>query len=71
MERYSSSSQQTDVDEGYWNVTVAGSVDEIESELQTYQDQMVWLDHLFSVPSSRTQVIAKASGIRVLFPDYY
>lgn len=63
VERFSSSSRQTDVDEGYWNITVDGSVEEIESELQTCQDQMVWLNHLFSVHvlSSRTQVIAKGS----------
>lgn len=70
MERFSSSSQQRDVDEGHWNMTVAGSVDEIEWELQTCQDQMVWLNHLFIVFSSQTQVIAKGSGLQILFPDY-
>lgn len=41
VERFSSSVQQAD--EGYWNMIVAGTVDEIEPELEVAQDQMVWL----------------------------
>lgn len=37
----SSNSQRMDVGEGHWSMTVAGSAEEIEPELQAFQDQMV------------------------------
>lgn len=38
MERFSPGSRQEDFVEGFWNMIVASSVEEIESELQTFQD---------------------------------
>lgn len=47
--RYSSDSQRMDIDEGCWSMTVVGSAEAIESELQLCQDEMVRPNGFFNM----------------------
>ena len=51
--KFSLSSQLKNAAEGHWSMTVAGTADEIERELQVLQDQIVRPRNLFSMPLTR------------------